>query len=330
MVISESPIVVTRPDSVNFAFGTLTDAQKTLFMSFSQSPATSVGRSTQSTADRIFRNNAYLWHPAQHPDLAGIFPTLPRFNHHCSPTLTYQTDHAAGKGTFVAIVPAGAGQELCTSYCERVHIRRVRQKQLHETCKPLIRSASGNTLTIWSNADGFTCACSTCSLPEAAQKESDLRRFASRLLDEAVMKPLSKTDRLRSLHLRLRLLREEGLPGPDCARSLNDAVQVCEHEQGERSSDANDANEALAGYAKLAAAEYVRGGNFGEAAEIESTLKKKGQSSTKNAGSQEELKELWARLDSLDALDYETQEAREEWEEAQVEAARGELERISS
>lgn len=184
---------------------------------------------------------------------------------------------------------------------------------------------------IWWNADGFACACSTCTLPEAAQKESDLRRFASRLLDEAVMKPLSKTDRLRSLHLRLRLLREEGLPGPDCARSLYDAVQVCEHEQGASKAAANDAaKEALAGYAKLAAAEYVRGGNFGEAADIKDMLRQKGHTSQNTAEGQEELNELWAKLDSLDALEYGTQEDRDEWEEAQVEAARGELERISS
>lgn len=147
VVISEPPIVVTREDSVNLAYDSLNDAQKRLFMSFTRSPQVSEGsssssgsgsgnkKSTASAAELVFQNNAYTWDAADpRGELAGLFPTLPRFNHDCSPNLTYQSDFEQGRGCFVAIVPVKAGQELCTSYCDRTDPRRARQKRLKDIC----------------------------------------------------------------------------------------------------------------------------------------------------------------------------------------------------
>jgi len=59
--------------------------------------------------------------------------------------------------------------------------------------------------------------------------------------------------------IRLHFLNEEGLRGPDCARSLNDAVQICAAE-GEWDRES--------AYARLASETYNMGGNFEAANEV--------------------------------------------------------------
>lgn len=141
IVISEPPIVVTNDESVNVAFESLNEAQKSLFMSFTRSPSSSNrGKATLSAAELVFQNNAYAWDPSNVQGLAAMFATLPRFNHHCSPNLTYQSDFENGRGTFVAIKPIATGEELCTSYCERTEPRSIRRARLQETCRLLIRT----------------------------------------------------------------------------------------------------------------------------------------------------------------------------------------------
>jgi len=71
-------------------------------------------------------------------------------------------------------------------------------------------------------------------------------------LDDLVTRERKYLKRLQALHLRIQLLEEEGLVGPDCARSLNDAIQITAME-GDL--------DRLQKYSHLAVGMYKRGGN---------------------------------------------------------------------
>lgn len=220
-IIRESPIIIA-PDAsqVLEAIPRLSPAAHKAFF------ALSAHGPGETVAERIFKSNAHAW--ASH---AALFPTLPRFNHDCTPNCAYQLEIENETSAFFAIRPVEADEELCISYCQRVQPRIVRRKQL-------------------SDSYAFLCQCSTCTHPN--YHESDRRRQAARNLDDMVPKTKSFKKRLQMIHLRLQLLFEEGLIGPDMARSLNDAVQICamegEWEQTRR-------------YAHLSAKMYLRGGN---------------------------------------------------------------------
>ena len=130
---------------------------------------------------------------------------------------------------------------MFTSYCERLQQTSQRRKTLKEVY-------------------GFDCTCTTCQRDPVTRKESDLARVICQLIDDWIPKERDLRTTLIGIHLRLRLLCEEGLAGPDVARTLNDAVQVC----------------VIAGefilascYARLAVDAYRMGGNSEVAEEQE-------------------------------------------------------------
>lgn len=149
-------------------------------------------------------------------------------------------------------------------------------------------------------------------MPEAEQRESDNLRLSCRLLDEHAGKGMPKLERLRVLHLRLNLLAKEGLLGPDRARSLWDATQVCMHSMSSIGEDQDpetmeEKAETLQMYAACCSLEFARGGNVAESKRL--AVMAGGRART---GANEEM---WSTLDDLKKLRYVSEEERIAWEE---------------
>lgn len=176
-------------------------------------------------------------------------------------------------------------------------------------------------------ADGFDCQCDTCTLPPEPQRASDVRRVAAQLLDEEAGQQRPPQDRLRLLHLRLRLLEQERLMGPDRARSLYDCVQVCLHaledgdedeEGGQRRSTA-ERQGRFKKYARLASAEFARGGNSVEAARLQA------MAGDERETSPDVLAEIWAELNADQALGFASAEERSKWDNAKLKDAESQV-----
>lgn len=90
---------------------------------------------------------------------AGCFPTLSRANHDCMPNTMFHFSQKTFSGLFHAMRDIAEAEEITVAYIDEHAPRAQRQEHLQERY-------------------GFSCTCSTCSLPHAKVKNSDARREA--------------------------------------------------------------------------------------------------------------------------------------------------------
>jgi hypothetical protein len=232
----------------------LDDDSKKIFAGLS---ASAPGGPSDSVHEKRFLCNAYRF-----GENGAIFPTIPRVNHACTPNLSYVTDLQATKGAFYALRTLQPGDELTSSYVERVQPRAYRRRKLKETCTcGLAPSLNAQT----ARPDLFECHCDTCDLPLKEQQKSDLRRQMAHDLDALLPKERRFTRLMLAVHLRLRLLLEEGLDGPDVARTCNDALQLCARAGKLRRA---------ASFARLAVHQYRLSGNLEAVRELEPFMRR--------------------------------------------------------
>ncbi|KAJ6504579.1 hypothetical protein C8R47DRAFT_151451 [Mycena vitilis] len=130
------------------------------------------------------------------PDYAGLFPSMSRANHSCTPNLQFIFSAETFAGEFRAVKPIAPKEELCMNYTDVLAPRLMRQSELEQRY-------------------GFQCECTACS---AGSFESDRRRAqiseAVQVLEAAMVKdghagnaPISATE----MEEAIRLAEREGL-----------------------------------------------------------------------------------------------------------------------
>lgn len=107
----------------------------------------------------------------------GIFPHLCRANHSCSPNASYFFDVTTFSGQFWAARDIQPNEEICIQYTWALKGRDRRREVGQEYFR-------------------FTCQCSTCTLPEAESKVSDVRRLFIEELLPNVESPALADDKL--------------------------------------------------------------------------------------------------------------------------------------
>ncbi|RYP34254.1 hypothetical protein DL767_004377 [Monosporascus sp. MG133] len=150
------------------------------------------------------------------PPLGAVYPTIGLINHHCLPNAHSNWNEERQQGTVHATRPIRAGEEITIAY-------------------DVVGGGgpSGARQKALSDAFGFACRCSLCSLPPFQLRVSDGRRAQLRRLGEAVGDPaLAARDPVAALgHCRsfLDLLRDEygEDPGILAARIYFDAFRIC-------------------------------------------------------------------------------------------------------
>ncbi|KAJ6558509.1 hypothetical protein DFH09DRAFT_1037028 [Mycena vulgaris] len=90
---------------------------------------------------------------------SGLFPTLCRANHDCSPNANFFFNPRSFTGQFHAVRSIAKDEEITVLYTELAASREERRAQLQEHYK-------------------FLCECKTCSLPPTLARQSDIRRRA--------------------------------------------------------------------------------------------------------------------------------------------------------
>ena len=136
-----------------------------------------------------------------------------RFNHSCSPNARHSW-HAPSK-TFriYALRPIAAGDEILVCYISGRNVYGSTRAQRQARLKHKL---------------AFTCACTVCALPEPERAASDRRREEVAGLWETVpyFMPHQIVDRLETIALGVRLMREEGYCA-DADDFTNDAAAIC-------------------------------------------------------------------------------------------------------
>ncbi|KAF7362098.1 SET domain-containing protein 5 [Mycena venus] len=97
--------------------------------------------------------------PDADTEYSGLFPTLCRANHACSPNANFFFNSRSFTGQFHAVRAIATGEEITALYCELAASRQERRAELQEHYK-------------------FLCECPTCSLPADLVAQSDSRRRA--------------------------------------------------------------------------------------------------------------------------------------------------------
>ncbi|KAJ7502834.1 hypothetical protein B0H11DRAFT_1853932 [Mycena galericulata] len=92
-------------------------------------------------------------------EYSGLFPTLCRANHDCSPNANFFFHTPTFTGRFNAVRPIAKDEEITALYCELAAPREARRAELLEHYK-------------------FICECKTCTLPPDLAEKSDNRRRA--------------------------------------------------------------------------------------------------------------------------------------------------------
>ncbi|KAJ7625287.1 hypothetical protein DFH06DRAFT_1104032 [Mycena polygramma] len=147
----------------------------------------------------ILKTNAIQHHmdaDYQGPDYAGLFPSISRANHSCTPNLQFIFSANTFAGEFRTVKTVAPKEELCMNYTNVLAPRLMRQRDLE------LRY-------------GFRCECTACS---AGGSESDRRRAqiseAIQVLEAAMVKdghagnaPISATE----MEEALKLAEREGL-----------------------------------------------------------------------------------------------------------------------
>ena len=193
---------------------------------------------------------------------AAIYATIPRLNSSCTPNCNYTNHLKAGKGAMYALRDIQEGEELTSSYTIRVDPRSVRRRFLKDSCLSITLL---DYFPHMKKTDNFICHCETCDLPMKEQQKSDLRRLMAKNIDILLAKERDFNRLMMGVNLRIRVLLEEGLDGPDVARSLNDALQLCTRE----------GHLVLAScFARLAVDRYLFTGNLEAVQELTPLIKK--------------------------------------------------------
>jgi SET domain len=125
--------------------------------------------------------------------IMGIFPTLSRANHSCTPNAGYFFDHSTFSGQFWAHVDIQQGEEICIQYVPILTTRKERQDML------------------WTHFR-FVCQCAACTLPPQQSERSDSRRvFLGELVRSLGMEDPSSVVTLQKLHTALNYAEKDGL-----------------------------------------------------------------------------------------------------------------------
>ncbi|KZT13296.1 SET domain-containing protein [Laetiporus sulphureus 93-53] len=126
---------------------------------------------------------------------SGVFLTLSRSNHDCTPNTNYHFSRSAFCGQFFAAVDIAAGDEISVIYTDELTTCDKRRAHLR-------------------NQYGFTCVCRVCSLPEHPLYHSDARRVSIHTFLKACKRSRGDPPNitLDKLQLLLMFTRAERLP----------------------------------------------------------------------------------------------------------------------
>jgi hypothetical protein len=158
----------------------------------------------------IAKTNALSCGPGS--PVGGVYPTVCLINHSCVPNAHNNWNSAEEHETIHAVQFIEKGTEITISY-DRGGPSSARQAFLKD-------------------AFGFTCTCSTCTLPTSLLKDSDDRRTQIQKLDEAIGNPLrmmsNPQESLQDCYSLLLILEQEfdGCAGALIARLYYDAFQI--------------------------------------------------------------------------------------------------------
>jgi len=107
---------------------------------------------------RIFTVNRIQ---ANHANGSALYPTIPRINHSCSPSVVWSWKNGNTRRKEVrALHSIKEGEELCSNYIDDVETN-YNTKDARQAC-----------LAKWN----FVCSCPVCSLPEDKLRENDAVR----------------------------------------------------------------------------------------------------------------------------------------------------------
>mmetsp|Transcript_40481 Transcript_40481/g.81146 ORF Transcript_40481/g.81146 Transcript_40481/m.81146 type:complete len:461 (-) Transcript_40481:342-1724(-) len=206
-LLSIAPSVDDESDMLNVqrAAQCMTMANRTALFSLSQHTAKF---GDEKNLKGIWMTNAL---PLNHGH-AGVFKTVSRFNHACSPNAYACWNGLLERETVHAIVDISQGSQISIDYF-REGSRAVRQEHLKREF-------------------GFECKCTLCGLAGAALLKSDTRQQRISDLDVEILAASQaarpKRAVLRMIEERIKLISEEGLAATRAKRSMVDAVQVCQ------------------------------------------------------------------------------------------------------
>ncbi|MEW5308705.1 MAG: hypothetical protein WDW38_000643 [Sanguina aurantia] len=163
------------------------------------------------SARGIFLSNNYgLGNPASE---AGVFLTISRFNHSCSPSCTHVWDPQEGVKHVRVGRDVKCGEELTLSY--------LRHQSMGWDARQEILSVVYN----------FTCSCEACKLTGLEREASDRRRTRVGVLTDGMQRAFDTRQFRKALQMaeeHLRLLVEEGVALPRFVHAVQeDAYQAC-------------------------------------------------------------------------------------------------------
>jgi hypothetical protein len=157
----------------------------------------------------IVRSNGYPMGPGA--EAGGVYETISRINHSCSPNVVQAWNPLAEKETVYAVREIPAGTEICTAY----HFG----------------GPSSERQKILKMFFGFECTCFLCSLPEEKLEVSDERMVEAQELDEVIgdaKKVRFHADEVLDACRRLsKIFEEEGVKDDRLSRLYYDCFQVC-------------------------------------------------------------------------------------------------------
>lgn len=234
LVLAEKPLFTAQPsESISSLLASLSAEHQSAFRSLSSTAtatATGDGNGTDKSQDQaIFTANAKpLCRDGNGVegahDRLGLFPTIARINHSCSPNVSVvwnesfgsKNHHAKvsskhdtkGQETVYAIRPIKAGEELLTQYYPVYNTATARKKYAQQRY-------------------GFTCACTACTAEHDAA--SDARRVRIGDLDDEIAwaKNPNPMGAYKFIKERIRLAQEEGLAVPlDTANAHLEAYDI--------------------------------------------------------------------------------------------------------
>ncbi|RPA85486.1 SET domain-containing protein [Ascobolus immersus RN42] len=154
-----------------------------------------------------------------HEKQAACFATFSRINHSCNPNAEVYFDWSTRSQRLFAIKDIVEGDEICVAYRNIYQIKEGRQSELQ-------------------SAYGFTCLCTTCSLPEEATQDRDrlLGEFLLwKQISEAQENQATKASMREVLAVQRRQyssLRSLQFSTSDLASTLIPVIIACEHESG--------------------------------------------------------------------------------------------------
>ncbi|KAJ6631477.1 hypothetical protein B0H10DRAFT_495912 [Mycena sp. CBHHK59/15] len=168
LIALERPLVVSRTDIAiaedQRSSGIFYQAALSGLSSAARASIVSLHNAFGPEQDPILGTLLTNQHPVTIPEspqteYSGLFPTLCRANHDCSPNTNFFFNPRTFTGQFHAVRAIEKDEEITALYCELAASREERRAELSEHYK-------------------FLCECKTCALPSALVEQSDARRRA--------------------------------------------------------------------------------------------------------------------------------------------------------